>query len=83
MAFHSGYEDCGVYRSSLYDEEQFVDEIDDLWKLVKPLYNILHRYAIKKLKEKYSDTYFADGLIPAHLLGECYTFSFDQILINF
>lgn len=67
-----GYEDVGELWRSGYDmsPEQFEAEMERLWQQVKPLYTQLHCHARAKLGEKYgTDKVPADGMIPAHLLG--------------
>src|SRR5208337_502660 len=45
-------------------------ELDRLWKQVRPLYLALHAYVRNKLREKYGASVVpANGPIPAHLLG--------------
>lgn len=54
-----------------YESPTFIEDVDKLWMQVKPLYDELHRYAMKKLKQRYGDKIdLSDGLIPAHVLGE-------------
>lgn len=66
----SGFADKGDMWRSSYESDDFVQEIDELWKIVQPLYNVLHKYVLRKLKEKYGDQIdFSDGLIPANILG--------------
>lgn len=53
-----------------FESDNFVQELDKLWKEVKPLYKELHKYVRNKLKLKYGTKLNAnDGLIPAHVLG--------------
>lgn len=53
--------------------EGFPEECERLWLQLKPLYEQLHAYVLRELKEEYADHIdeFPDtGHIPAHLLGE-------------
>ncbi|KAK4882077.1 hypothetical protein RN001_005396 [Aquatica leii] len=55
----------------LYDYESptFVDEIEKLWRQLKPLYLQLHAYVRHKLRQRYGEVVSEKGPIPAHLLG--------------
>jgi peptidyl-dipeptidase A len=67
-----GFADVGALWRAGYDmtPEQFRDEVHRLWDQVRPLYQLLHAYVRKQLVKKYGATSVpADGLIPAHLLG--------------
>lgn len=61
----------GASWRAYYESENFVQEIDELWSDVKPLYDELHTYVLNKLKEKYPQLKEKnDNLIPAHILGK-------------
>jgi len=67
-----GFKDTGALWRSKYDmsPEEFAAELDRLWRQVEPLYKSLHTYVRSRLIAKYGkDAERADGLIPAHLLG--------------
>ncbi|KIG17838.1 Peptidyl-dipeptidase A precursor [Enhygromyxa salina] len=67
-----GYKDVGELWRSGYDmtPAEFEAEMERLWQQVKPLYTQLHCHARAKLGEKYGvDKVPADGMIPAHLVG--------------
>ncbi|NJK32141.1 MAG: M2 family metallopeptidase [Deltaproteobacteria bacterium] len=67
-----GYADVGQLWRSGYDmkPDEFEAEMERLWQQVKPLYEQLHCHVRAKLAEKYgADKVPADGMIPAHLLG--------------
>ncbi len=67
-----GFADTGAMWRSKYDmpADDFTAELDRLWDQVRPLYESLHAYVRRKLREKYgADVVPADGPIPAHLLG--------------
>ena len=67
-----GYDNVGVMWRSVYDmpPDQFAKEVDRLWEQVRPLYLSLHAYVRTKLVEKYGPQAIpANGMIPAHLLG--------------
>lgn len=56
---------------SEYEVDNFEQQLAKLWEDVKPLYQQLHAYVRKRLRDKYGDhVVSAKGPIPAHLLGE-------------
>jgi peptidyl-dipeptidase A len=66
------YADLGELWRAGYDMSpaDFEKESERLWQQVKPLYEQLHCYVRAELSDKYgADKVAADGLIPAHLLG--------------
>ena len=74
----TGYPDQGAYLRSEYQEDgsvadpsyDFEQDIDRLWREVRPLYEQLHAYARRRLQTRYTnETFPQTGHIPAHLLG--------------
>ena len=60
--------------------EKFEQDTDRLWTQVKPIYDSLHCYARKKLRDKYGKDKVADKApIPAHLLGNMWAQEWDNI----
>ncbi|MBN8733815.1 MAG: M2 family metallopeptidase [Acidobacteria bacterium] len=76
-----GFADSGAMWRSKYDmpPDEFAKELDRLWAQVKPLYDSLHTYARKRLRAKYGDAVPATGPIPAHLLGNLWSQSWDNV----
>lgn len=77
-----GYKDVGALWRSKYDmsPDQLTAELDRLWGQVKPLYDALHCHVRAKLNEKYGDRIVPlDQPIPAHLLGNLWAQSWDNI----
>jgi peptidyl-dipeptidase A len=76
-----GFEDTGTLWRSAYDmpPDDFAEELDRLWEQVKPLYVQLHTYVRWKLREKYGDIVPEKGPIPAHLLGNIWAQSWDNL----
>lgn len=67
-----GFDDVGALWRAGYDmpPEQFRKEVHRLWDEVRPLYESMHAYVRAQLVKKYGPKVVpADGLIPAHLLG--------------
>jgi peptidyl-dipeptidase A len=76
-----GFRDTGAMWRSKYDmpPDQFAAELDRLWSQVRPLYVSLHAYVRWKLREKYGDAVPASGPIPAHLLGNMWAQTWDNV----
>ncbi|MCL4402804.1 MAG: M2 family metallopeptidase [Acidobacteria bacterium] len=77
-----GFGDTGVMWRSKYDmpPDDFARELDRLWEQVKPLYVSLHAYVRNRLREKYGASVVpANGPIPAHLLGNPWAQSWENI----
>lgn len=76
-----GFRDTGAMWRSKYDmpPADFARELDRLWEQVKPLYVSLHAYVRWKLREKYGDIVPASGPIPAHLLGNVWAQSWENL----
>ncbi len=76
-----GFRDMGAMWRAKYDmpPDDFARELDRLWEQVRPLYLSLHAYVRWKLREKYGDVVPASGPIPAHLLGNMWAQTWDNI----
>jgi len=77
-----GFDDLGVMWRSNYEMEPsaFADQLDHTWNQIKPLYEALHCHVRGKLGERYgTELVPQDGLIPAHLLGNMWAQSWENI----
>ena len=77
-----GFDDLGTMWRSDYDMDpaDFPGELDRLWQQVSPLYQALHCHVRARLGEAYgADVVPADGPIPAHLLGNMWAQSWENI----
>jgi peptidyl-dipeptidase A len=77
-----GFEDTGAMWRSKYEmpSEEFSREVDRLWTQLAPLYRSLHAYVRQRLHATYGlKVVPADGLIPAHLLGNMWAQSWDNL----
>ncbi|MFT6407899.1 MAG: peptidyl-dipeptidase A [Arenicella sp.] len=78
----SGFEDLADAWKSNYDMSpaEFTIEARRLWDQVKPFYDELHCHVRAKLGEQYGeDKVLQDGPIPAHLLGNMWSQTWDNI----
>ena len=77
-----GFANNGAMWRAKYDmpPDDFAKELDRLWEQVRPLYLSLHAYIRTKLREQYgSGAVPADGPIPAHLLGNMWAQTWDNV----
>lgn len=77
-----GFKDTADLWRAGYDmtPEEFSAETDRIWEQLKPLYRSLHAYVRRRLAEKYGkDVVGDDGLIPAHLLGNMWGQSWENV----
>jgi peptidyl-dipeptidase A len=76
-----GFKDTGALWRSAYDmaPDEFSAGLDRLWEQVKPLYVQLHTYARWKLREKYGAAVPEKGPLPAHLMGNVWAQSWDNL----
>lgn len=77
-----GFDDLGTMWRSAYDmpPADFPGELDRLWEQVSPLYEALHCHVRAGLEAQYgSDVVPLDGPIPAHLLGNMWAQSWENI----
>ncbi|KAK3605969.1 hypothetical protein CHS0354_019648 [Potamilus streckersoni] len=75
-----GFRDAGEYYRSWYESKDFEKDLQDLLEQVKPLYNQLHYYVRKKLGKVYGSNKFpSTGHIPAHLLGNMWSQTWNNV----
>ena len=77
-----GFDDLGAMWRSNYDmsPDAFAQELDRLWLQMRPLYVSLHAYVRRRLRETYGAELVPEsGPIPAHLLGNMWAQSWDNI----
>ena len=77
-----GFNDLGTMWRSAYDMDPavFPGELDKLWEQVSPLYEALHCHVRARLSDVYgSDAVPANSPIPAHLLGNMWAQSWENI----
>ena len=77
-----GYDGLTDLWFSKYDmpAEDFLDDTDRVWEEVKPLYDALQCHVRDKLNEEYgNDIVPAEGMLPAHILGNMWGQSWANI----
>ncbi|KAM6151129.1 angiotensin-converting enzyme 2 [Rhynchocyon petersi] len=75
MARGNGYADYGDYwrgnyETSDYNRSQLIDDVEQTFQQIKPLYEQLHAYVRRKLMDVYPQRLSPTGCLPAHLLGD-------------
>ncbi|XP_014676342.1 PREDICTED: angiotensin-converting enzyme-like, partial [Priapulus caudatus] len=76
----NGFSDTGDYWRSAYESDTFREDIAALMEQVKPMYDQLHAYVRHKLGLWYgTDKVAIKGPIPAHLLGDMWSQSWENI----
>ena len=67
-------------KTSSYDSDTFIQEMEETWQGLKPLYEELHAYVRYHLNKKYGDEHVdPKGPLPAHLLGNMWAQSWGNI----
>lgn len=79
IAKTNNFSDAGAFWLREYESETFKEEIEQLWQTLKPFYQQMHAYVRAKLRDTYGDQFTEDGLIPAHLLGNMWAQSWENI----
>ena len=76
----NGYRDGTEMKTRPYESDTFVEEMDQTWQGLKPLYEQLHAYVRYHLHKKYGNSVVdPEGPIPAHILGNMWAQSWDNI----
>ncbi|CAH0702704.1 unnamed protein product [Spodoptera exigua] len=74
------YKDVADWWQSEYEVDNFEQQLAKIWEDVKPLYQQLHAYVRKRLRDKYGDhVVSARGPIPAHLLGNMWAQTWSNV----
>ncbi|KAG1680451.1 Angiotensin-converting enzyme [Nymphon striatum] len=67
----NNFTDYSKYLIRNYESDTFVEDIEGLWLELKPLYEELHAFVRRKLRDQYgADKIKERGTIPAHILGK-------------
>lgn len=71
VAQAENFSDAGDMWRYAFEDGNFVEVVDGIWKEIKPFYDLLHSYVRAKLKVYYKDDLQnKDNVIPAHILGK-------------
>merc|ERR1719443_2592421 len=76
----NGFKDASVMKVDPYESDTFIEEMEETWQGLKPLYEELHAYVRNKLNKFYGDDVVPNnGQIPAHRLGNMWAQSWGNI----
>ena len=64
------FKNAAEYWMFPYDSPNLREDLDEVWAEVKPLYELLHAYVRRKLRDLYGpDKISRKAPLPAHILG--------------
>ena len=78
-ATENGFEDAGDYKRKRYEVDDLKESAEAFWEELKDFYEELHAYVRHRLKDRYPNEIEANGAIPAHLLGNMWAQSWENI----
>ena len=73
------YKDAGDYKRKIYEVNDLQSVAEEFWNELKPFYEELHAYVRHRLSHKYKDLVKDGEPIPAHLLGNMWAQSWDNV----
>ncbi|XP_015596207.1 angiotensin-converting enzyme [Cephus cinctus] len=77
----NNFTDAAEYWMFPYETYNFEMEIDDVWESIRPLYEELHAYVRRKLRDLYGpEKINPQAPLPSHILGNMYAQSWSNIL---
>lgn len=84
LASVNGHQDAISMEMETMSVEGLSVNSSELWLSIKPLYDLLHNFAWKRLKAKYKEKdVFLKGFIPDHLLGNFNSAKLIIVINNF
>ncbi|XP_063595383.1 angiotensin-converting enzyme-like [Penaeus indicus] len=85
-ALANGFRNMAEMSLAQYESESFREDMAAVWEQIKPLYEQLHAFARRKLREVYgSHRVTHRGPLPAHLLGNMWALNWklDDLFLPF
>ncbi|XP_043273718.1 angiotensin-converting enzyme [Venturia canescens] len=77
----NNFTDAAEYWTFPYETPNFQQEIDEVWETIRPLYDELHAYIRKKLRDLYGPEKVGGHTpLPAHVLGNVWAQSWTNII---
>ncbi|XP_052564749.1 angiotensin-converting enzyme isoform X2 [Culex pipiens pallens] len=77
----NNFTNAAQYWQFPYESRNFREEMEQVWNEILPLYEMLHAYVRRKLREFYGpDKINKNAPIPDHILGDMYGQSWNNIL---
>ncbi|KAJ8984248.1 hypothetical protein NQ317_007480 [Molorchus minor] len=72
--------DTGEMWRAFYKDANFIENMENIWMQIKPLYTELYKYVGRKLKMFYRNRLdISDGLVPAQVFGSVWAQSWTNI----
>jgi len=75
----NGFKDASMMKVDPYESSTFIEEMEETWQGLKPLYQKLHAYVRNKLHKQYPEVVTTNGAIPAHLLGNMWAQQWNNV----
>lgn len=76
----NGFANMGEMWIYPYESDTFREDLEHLWNQLRPLYQQLHAYIRRKLRERYGEAHVSHrGPIPAHLMGNMWAQSWSKV----
>ncbi|PZC79923.1 hypothetical protein B5X24_HaOG215605 [Helicoverpa armigera] len=77
----NNFTDASAYWMFPYETNNMRQEVDEVWEQIKPLYELLHAYVRRRLREAYGPERISRSApIPAHILGDMWGQSWSGIV---
>ncbi|KAL4710805.1 hypothetical protein ACJJTC_009354 [Scirpophaga incertulas] len=77
----NNFTDASAYWMFPYETTSLRQDVEDVWEQIKPLYNLLHAYVRRRLRESYGPERISRSApIPAHILGDMWGQSWASIV---
>ncbi|XP_022825180.1 angiotensin-converting enzyme [Spodoptera litura] len=77
----NNFTDASAYWMFPYETNNMRQEVDEVWEQIKPLYELLHAYVRRRLRESYGPERISRSApIPAHILGDMWGQSWSGIV---
>ncbi|CAH2267102.1 jg8363 [Pararge aegeria aegeria] len=77
----NNFTDASAYWMFPYETLSLRQEVEEVWEQVKPLYDLLHAYVRRRLREAYGPERISRSApIPAHILGDMWGQSWSSIV---
>ncbi|KAH8273874.1 hypothetical protein KR044_002450 [Drosophila immigrans] len=81
VAYVNNVTNGGEYWYLAYESGNFRQDMDIVWEQIRPLYELLHSYVRRKLRDYYGpDRINRIAPIPSHILGNMYGQSWSNVL---
>ncbi|XP_065079551.1 angiotensin-converting enzyme [Ochlerotatus camptorhynchus] len=77
----NNFTNAAAYWQFPYESRNFREEMEQVWNEILPLYEMIHAYVRRKLREFYGpDKINRNAPLPDHILGDMYGQSWNNIL---